>query len=108
MDIIDKIFDLIKQNGTTASAVSKSTGIHQATFSQWKKRLQMPSSEKISLIADYFNVSTDYLLGTETKKSPPQLSDEDMELFKTLKSLSSDDFNTIKKLANSLSKKSKS
>ena len=71
MDIIDKIFELIKQNGTTASAVSNATGIKQATFSQWKKRLQQPSIANIKLLADYFNVSLDYLLGNEQKEKSP-------------------------------------
>ena len=29
--------------------------------------MQSPSAEKLKLIADYFNVSTDYLLGNEKK-----------------------------------------
>jgi len=76
LDIIDNIFRLIKQNNTTASAVSKATGIKQATISQWKKKLQQPSIANIKLLAVYFNVSTDYLLGNEQKESLPSEKDK--------------------------------
>ena len=37
--------------------------------------MQSPSAEKLKIIADYFHVSTDYLLGSENKKTPTAPND---------------------------------
>ena len=72
MDIVQNIMDLIKERKTTAYAVSKATGISSGNFSDWKSGKAKPSQKAIQKIADYFNVSVDYLLGrepsSETKK----------------------------------------
>ena len=43
--------------------VSRSTGIGKSTFSDWKSGRSLPKNDKLQLIADYFNVSLDYLTG---------------------------------------------
>ena len=48
------------------------------SFSNWKKRGNIPSGEAVSKIAKYFNVSTDYLLGNTDIPTPPSL-DEQMD-----------------------------
>ena len=72
MDIVQNIMDLIKERKTTAYAVSKATGISSGNFSDWKSGKAKPSQKAIQKIADYFDVSVDYLLGrepsSETKK----------------------------------------
>ena len=67
MDIFDRIMSLLRKKGMTQADLSRATGISTGLISQWKKRMQSPSAEKLKLIADYFNVSTDYLLGNEKK-----------------------------------------
>lgn len=57
--------ELLKKNGVTAYRVAKETGIATSTFTQWKNGTSKPKPEKLQKIADYFNVSVDYLLGTE-------------------------------------------
>lgn len=56
------IFVELLQN-TTAYRLSKETGIKEASISRWKNSSELPSIENLVKIADYFNVSTDYLLG---------------------------------------------
>lgn len=59
-----KIFDqLLKINKTTVYRVSKDTGIAASTLSDWKNGRSTPKTEKIKLIADYFGVSLEYMLG---------------------------------------------
>ena len=67
MDTFDRIMSLLRKKGMTQADLSRATGISTGLISQWKKRMQSPSAEKLKLIADYFNVSTDYLLGNEKK-----------------------------------------
>lgn len=52
-------------------------GYSNGYFSKWKK--VSPNSEGLQKVADYFNVSVDYLLGRETKETPKKvdLSEDD-------------------------------
>lgn len=76
MDIYNRIEKLLSEKGITGYKLSKDTGISTGLISQWKKRMQSPSREKLQIVADYFNVSVDYLLGNaETKKETPDESD---------------------------------
>ena len=75
MDIFDRIMELLSQNNMTQADLSRATGISTGLISQWKKRMQSPSAEKLKIVADYFHVSTDYLLGSENKKTPTAPND---------------------------------
>ena len=55
-----------------ASELTKELNMSNSLFTQWKKGLQKPSVDAIIKIANYFNVSTDYLLGINTKEKPLQ------------------------------------
>ncbi|XUC65341.1 helix-turn-helix protein [Enterococcus sp. DIV0185] len=52
-------------------------GYSNGYFSKWKK--VSPNSEGLQKVADYFNVSVDYLLGRELKEAPKKvdLSEDD-------------------------------
>lgn len=61
-----RIFEeLLKKHSTTVYRVSKATGISPTTFSEWKSGRSTPKTDKLKKIADYFEVSLDYLTGTE-------------------------------------------
>ena len=62
---VQKIFELLKQNHLTAKQVSQDTGISASNFTEWKKGRNEPGIQTIKILADYFNVSADYLLGNE-------------------------------------------
>jgi transcriptional regulator with XRE-family HTH domain len=64
--------------GVNDATVSKATGIQKSTFSDWKHGRSAPKVEKLKKIADYFNVSLDYLMyGVE---NPAKFSDENAGL----------------------------
>ena len=48
--------------GRKPSQVGRELGVSSASVTQWKNG-SVPSGEKLVQIADYFNVTTDYLLG---------------------------------------------
>ncbi len=60
---------LLKNRGETVYRVSKATGISGSTFSDWKSGRSTPKADKLARIADYFSVSLDQLLGTESGRS---------------------------------------
>lgn len=49
--------------GCKDSDVAKATGITKSTFSDWKNGRSEPKIDKLQKIADYFDVSVDWLLG---------------------------------------------
>ena len=82
MDTFDRISALLKEHGMTQADLSRATGISTGLISQWKKRMQQPSSEKLKAMADYFGVSVDWLLtGTEDKKEKPTASGELQDVY---------------------------
>ncbi len=65
-DIFFERFEgLLKEKGLRAADVSKATGITPSTFTDWKKGRYVPKIDKILLIANYFGVSLDYLMGND-------------------------------------------
>jgi len=54
---------LLREKGLRASDVSKATGIPPSTFTDWKTGRSKPKQEKLEKLAEFFEVSVDYLLG---------------------------------------------
>lgn len=55
--------ELLKINKTTAYRVAKDTGIAPSTLCDWKNGRSAPKADKIRILAGYFGVSTDYMIG---------------------------------------------
>ena len=65
-----EIFEkLLKNKGITVYRVAKDTGLNSAMFTSWKKGDYTPKQDKLQKIADYFNVSVDYLMTGTTKEN---------------------------------------
>lgn len=58
---------LIEEKGITPYRVYKETGVAQSTLSDWKNGKGTPSVDKLQKIADFLNVSVDYLLTGKEK-----------------------------------------
>lgn len=56
---------ICRENGISPTGAAKAMGIGSATVSHWKNRGLSPRAEQMQKIAEYFNVSVDYLLGKE-------------------------------------------
>lgn len=59
--------------------IVRETGITKSTFSDWKSGRSKPKNEKLQKIADYFDVSIDYLMTGKDTSEPrePQLNARD-------------------------------
>lgn len=81
MDTIDRIYELMKLQGINAAQLSRNAGISNGLLTQWKKGLQKPSSKNLQKIADYFNVTVDYLLsGEEQKNSSAEEAEDEIDI----------------------------
>ncbi len=56
---------LIQNANITAYQLSKETGLSESLISNWKSGRQLPKYDSLVILADYFNVSGDLLLGRE-------------------------------------------
>ncbi|WP_251392798.1 helix-turn-helix domain-containing protein [Mediterraneibacter agrestimuris] len=54
--------------GLKDANIAKATGITKSTFSDWKNGRSKPKDEKLQKIADYFDVTIDYLMTGEEKE----------------------------------------
>ena len=59
---------LCKTNKVKPGTVSKATGISTATLTSWKQGKYTPKQDKLQIIANYFDVSIDYLMTGEDGK----------------------------------------
>ena len=64
---------LCEKNGLTPSGAASKIGFNRASVTVWKNTGKAPKQELLLKIADFFGVTTDYLLtGDENKKAPTQ------------------------------------
>ncbi|HFI0794871.1 TPA: helix-turn-helix domain-containing protein [Streptococcus suis] len=72
----ERIKELCKKHGISLNALEEKLGYSRNTIYSLKK--QKPNAERIAEIADYFNVSTDYLLG---RTDNPRIASDEPEKF---------------------------
>ena len=63
MTLVEKIRALARQRDLSLPQLEQELGLGNCTISRW--RSSSPNTEKLQKIADYFQVSMDYLLGRE-------------------------------------------
>lgn len=77
MVFLERIDALIKERGISRNTVSKNVaGLNHNSFHAWEKRGTIPNGDTIAKIADFFNVSTDYLLGKTDDPTPAKQKKE--------------------------------
>lgn len=97
---IPVLFKLLSDKGISQKKLSEDTGISTGNISDWKSGKASPSMEKLSILSDYLNVTTDYLLGKETSTKNDPVSDDQIKfaLFGTTE-VDDELYEDIKKIA---------
>ena len=75
MNTLERIKLLAKQRDITIKELSIKLGIGENSLYRWDKT--SPQSDKLQKVADFFDVSTDYLLGRTEKKKYYELNDKE-------------------------------
>lgn len=110
---------LLQRDGISAYKFCKDTGVTQSCVSNWKKRKTKISYEYAKIIADYFNVSPEYVMGEETPtRDGYYLNDETAQmaqemfdnkdlrvLFDAARDASPEDLQTVRTMLLALKKK---
>lgn len=73
MTIAERIFYLLERRGKRSSDLARALGVRQTTVSEWKTGKREPSATQYAKLAEYFDVSLDYLItGREPRDAPVQ------------------------------------
>lgn len=64
-----RIFDLRKQRGLSQKELGEAVGLSHKAISTIESGVRSTTIEKLILLADFFQVSTDYLLGRKDDPS---------------------------------------
>lgn len=102
-----RLLQLRKERGMSQVALAKILGCSQNMISQWENGTRDPNTQTLIKIAEFFGVSTDYLLGNteetampKTKKVPKDLRKilEEEEIILNGRMMSEEDKNKMLKI----------
>lgn len=71
MTISERIFYLLGKCGKRSSDLARALGVRQTTVSEWKTGKREPSARHYEKIAEYFDVSLDYLISGKSARDAP-------------------------------------
>ncbi|UOQ85657.1 helix-turn-helix domain-containing protein [Gracilibacillus salinarum] len=75
MTVFERVKKLCDEQGMSIVELEEKIGFGRNSLYKWKK--QNPKTETLEKVADYFDVSTDYLLGRTDKKRYYDLTEKD-------------------------------
>lgn len=90
MDVSTKIAKLRKDFDLTQKELSDKIGINQSVLNRIEKGTRPIRYDELKNIADYFNVSTDYLLGRDNLSQNAPLSSEQKKLLSEFEGLNAE------------------
>jgi transcriptional regulator with XRE-family HTH domain len=95
MTIIERIDELIKRSGKTPNAVLAACDLSHNSLTAWKSGKAKPSLDAIIKLADYFNLTMDFIVGREQKEMPTEkeilyknMTEEEIKLINVYRKLS--------------------
>ena len=77
MEFKDRLKEIRLNKKLTQKEIANHFNTSTQSYAQWEKGLRKPSAENLQKLADFFNVSTDYLLGKTDIPDPE--SDIDLD-----------------------------
>lgn len=81
----ERLQALMDSRNMKKAAFAQAIGISQGNLNDWRNGRSSPSLEKLERIADYFEVSTDYLLGRDDRyPTPTEDACEMLRIFSSL------------------------
>ncbi|MDT2531874.1 helix-turn-helix transcriptional regulator [Enterococcus raffinosus] len=75
--LLNRVKELANERNMTIAELERKLDFGQGSISKWNK--QSPSSERLQNVADFFDVSTDYLLGRTDKRNYYDLTEKDQK-----------------------------
>ncbi len=79
MNTFQRIHYLANNKGMSIAQLERKLKLSNGSIARWKK--SAPSSRGLTIIADYFDVSVDYLLGREKEKYSGEENSDNVIMF---------------------------
>jgi len=76
LSFIERVLALIQEKGTTKNKLLMELGLGKNSFVDWTEKGNLPNGATIIKIADYFGVTTDYLLKGEVSQTRLESTEE--------------------------------
>lgn len=103
MDLSEKILMLRKANNLSQEQLAEQLGVSRQSISKWESGQSTPDIEKMVMLSDIFNVTTDHLLKPseidELSIKTEILEKQQMELFKKAEKIQSIKFCILSSVA---------
>ena len=84
----ERLKSLRKEQNLTQQKIAEKLNISRGSYAQWETERTQPSSKSLETLANFFNVSTDYLLGNTDNKNSTKFEDDLEESLNTAKAFS--------------------
>lgn len=104
MEFVDRIDLKLKEKGIKRFSFCEDMNITHSALTDWSKRGTIPSADTVLKIANYLNVSMEWLL---TGRNPEGITDEEAELLRRYRTLDARDKSVVTVLLNALASKEK-
>ena len=111
---LNRLAELRKSNGLSQQQFAKIFGVAQNTVSSWENGNRLVDTENLQKIADYFGVTTDYILCRDSKpisqsSTDKAVSEEDIifALFDGDKEITPEMYDEVKQFARFIKEKHK-
>lgn len=101
----ERLKDLIDRNDYSQKSFAKLLNVSLSTLNGYVNNYRLPNLILIVRIAEILGVTTDYLLGCESKPIDLPLSNDERNLLENLRKLDTDKQEMILKLTDMLSQK---
>ncbi|MDR2569334.1 MAG: helix-turn-helix domain-containing protein [Oscillospiraceae bacterium] len=84
MNFGNRLGSLIEERDITQKELAKQLNIAASTMSSYVQNTREPEFSTLKALAEYFKVSTDYLLGVHTGKTSTNKESELLRIFRSL------------------------
>ena len=69
-----RLVELRRKKGKTQNEIARFLGVHRTTYVKYERGDSEPNLDTVLKLADYFNTTTDYILGRTEKTTSKMLS----------------------------------
>lgn len=119
-DIVERILEILQERGISEYQLCKACHINQSTFTTWKSENRVPHTMRLKVIAEYLNVSLDYLVNGKNENEVPDTYYDDeakqiaqalyerpelKTLFKTTQKVTAEDLKVIQQMVDVFAKR---
>lgn len=102
MSFIETVSVLLNEKGISINKMLCDLNLGKGTFATWKKRGTIPKGDILQKIADYFDVSVDYLLGKTPSPEREDIPEDEKRLRDLLSQMSEEQLQMAYKIISAI------